>query len=371
MKKKYQIFVSSTFTDLVKDRQVAVEAILASGHIPAGMELFSAGNETQLSVIKRWIDESDIYLLILGGRYGSIEPQSGKSYTHLEYEYALEKNKPLFAIVISDELLGNRVKEYGQDIIELSNRDKYGEFKQLVLSKICRFFSDPKDIKIAIFETLNDFHQRLEMSGWISGKVIKTLDKYIEEITAKDEEIRKLKTELSKKSLLPNIDEEQLLFFKQKDINTRVQRILSSKYYGMIEQEEKISWNEGDIAFEMNFVSKEFSAYYVHVDEEEDDFNNIAFLFVDDGVTSINLNDLLYQIKLQIDEFPSNTDLEYVFILVTERINEQLEEKFKNAFNFVLEQCNPESEVRMEIWNKTELNKLEKELGLIFIEDVG
>ena len=77
--KKYQIFVSSTFTDLIAERQSAVEAILKAGHIPAGMELFTSTNKSQWEVIKRWINESDIYMLILGGRYGSVEPESGKS----------------------------------------------------------------------------------------------------------------------------------------------------------------------------------------------------------------------------------------------------------------------------------------------------
>lgn len=40
MKKKYQIFISSTYQDLKEERQAAVEAILKAGHIPAGMELF-------------------------------------------------------------------------------------------------------------------------------------------------------------------------------------------------------------------------------------------------------------------------------------------------------------------------------------------
>src|SRR5262245_57179350 len=79
-KKKLQVFVASTYKDLRVERQAAVEAILTAGHIPAGMELFTAGDESQMEVIKRWIEESDVFLLILGGRYGSLEPQSGKSY---------------------------------------------------------------------------------------------------------------------------------------------------------------------------------------------------------------------------------------------------------------------------------------------------
>ena len=63
-RKKLQVFVSSTFTDLIKERQAAVLAILSCGHIPAGMELFTAGDESQMAVIKRWIDESDVYLLM-------------------------------------------------------------------------------------------------------------------------------------------------------------------------------------------------------------------------------------------------------------------------------------------------------------------
>lgn len=61
MEKKYQIFISSTFTDLIDERQAAVEAILRAGHIPAGMELFTSTNKTQWDVIKKWINESDIY----------------------------------------------------------------------------------------------------------------------------------------------------------------------------------------------------------------------------------------------------------------------------------------------------------------------
>jgi hypothetical protein len=66
-KKKLQVFVSSTYIDLKEERQAAVQAILTAGHIPAGMELFAAGDKSQWEVIKRWIDESDVFLLILGG----------------------------------------------------------------------------------------------------------------------------------------------------------------------------------------------------------------------------------------------------------------------------------------------------------------
>ncbi|PCS18553.1 hypothetical protein RU89_GL000126 [Lactococcus cremoris] len=44
-------------------------------------------------------------MLILGGRYGSVEEKSQKSYTRLEYEYAISKGIPIFSVVLTDDFL--------------------------------------------------------------------------------------------------------------------------------------------------------------------------------------------------------------------------------------------------------------------------
>lgn len=196
--KKLQVFVSSTFTDLRAERQAAVEAILSSGHIPAGMELFSAGDESQMTVIKRWIDESDVYLLILGGRYGSVEPVSGKSYTHLEYEYALEKGKPLFAVVINQNTLDSKVKEHGVLVIEQESPQKLKEFKAEVLTTLVKFWDDTKDIKLAIHETLSEFNYRKELVGWVRADTTVNAGLLAEEIARLTKENSDLRLELSK-----------------------------------------------------------------------------------------------------------------------------------------------------------------------------
>jgi hypothetical protein len=166
-KKKLQVFISSTFTDLISERQSAVQAVLSSGHIPAGMELFTAGDESQMNVIRRWIEESDVYLLILGGRYGSLEPTTEKSYTHLEYEYAVELNKPVFAVVISEEALEAKVKKNGTSVIEQENHKKLKSFRAEVLTKLVKFFEDSKDIKLAVHETMSEFSRREKLVGWV------------------------------------------------------------------------------------------------------------------------------------------------------------------------------------------------------------
>jgi hypothetical protein len=168
-KKKLQVFVSSTYTDLKEERQAAVEAILTAGHIPAGMELFTAGDQSQMDVIKLWIDESDVFLLILGGRYGSLEPTSQKSYIELEYEYAHDKRKPSFAVVIKDDHLEEKTKVHGRSVIEAESPQQLKLFRQTVLSRMSKFWGDPRDIKLAIYETLSEFSRRDDLIGWIPG----------------------------------------------------------------------------------------------------------------------------------------------------------------------------------------------------------
>ena len=176
------------------------------------MELFSAGDESQMTVIKRWIDESDIYLLILGGRYGSIEPNSGKSYTQLEYEYALSQNKPLFSVVINQTALENKVKDNGTCVIEQDNVKELRLFREIVLTNLVKFFDDKKDIKIAIHETLSDFAYRKELIGWIRGDNNINTAALAEEIARLTKENSELRNQNSKNNnvLYSNLTFEEL-----------------------------------------------------------------------------------------------------------------------------------------------------------------
>lgn len=166
---KLQVFVSSTYEDLRAERQAAVEATLTVGHIPAGMELFTAGDQSQMEVIQRWIDESDVFLLILGGRYGTIEPKSQKSYIQIEYEYACLKDKSLFAVVITEDGIDRKVKKLKRKAIEQEHPDQLKSFRDIVRTKIVREWTDIKDIKLAIVEKLSELNKREDLIGWIPG----------------------------------------------------------------------------------------------------------------------------------------------------------------------------------------------------------
>ena len=102
MIKKYQVFVSSTYEDLIEERKEATQALLETNCIPTGMELFPASNKKQWDIIKRVIDDCDYYLLIIGGRYGSLGRDDNNKkvgYTEMEFDYAFSIGKPIIAFI--------------------------------------------------------------------------------------------------------------------------------------------------------------------------------------------------------------------------------------------------------------------------------
>src|SRR5512142_1703025 len=98
MEIKHQVFVSSTYRDLVDERKSVIHALLELDCIPAGMELFPAADEDAWTLIKEVIDGCDYYVLILAGKYGSTNPD-GIGYTEMEFDYAVSIGKPVIAFL--------------------------------------------------------------------------------------------------------------------------------------------------------------------------------------------------------------------------------------------------------------------------------
>jgi hypothetical protein len=104
--KRYQVFISSTYLDLINYRKAVSDEITFRGHIPAGMEDFTACGEDLETYIKHVIDESDYYVLIIGQRFGSSIPtDENVSYTMMEYEYAKSKGMRIIPFIYNGKQL--------------------------------------------------------------------------------------------------------------------------------------------------------------------------------------------------------------------------------------------------------------------------
>lgn len=118
-KKKYQVFISSTYADLVEERKKILDVLFMADCIPAGMEAFVAADTEQFEVIKKVIDLCDYYVLIIGKRYGSIHPETGKSYTEMEYDYAIDHNIPVLVFAIDESVeVGKEKQETDEEKIQ-------------------------------------------------------------------------------------------------------------------------------------------------------------------------------------------------------------------------------------------------------------
>ena len=104
-----------------------MQALLELKCMPAGMELFPAANDTQWNWIKKVIDESDYYIVIVAGRYGTVSKESGQSYTEMEYRYAVEAGKPVIGFLHED------ISKIPSKFVEQSARIR----NKLDLSSVC------------------------------------------------------------------------------------------------------------------------------------------------------------------------------------------------------------------------------------------
>ena len=157
MDKKYQIFVSSTYTDLKNERFHVINAITNLGNLAAGMELFCASNDEQFDYIKRVIDDSDYYVLIIGSRYGSINTKTDLSYTEMEFDYAIEKGIPVLAFIKENAV--EQAKEH-----EKSALSKF--IKKVQTGRMTKSWSDVPSLQSAIYTTLTTIPKTCPRQGW-------------------------------------------------------------------------------------------------------------------------------------------------------------------------------------------------------------
>ena len=95
------IFISSTYRDLIAERQ-AVQQALSQGEVqPWGMEFFNSSPDKPLSVCIENVRACDAVVLLVGGRAGSLVPSGGdRTYTGAEIEVARLIGRPIFPFIL-------------------------------------------------------------------------------------------------------------------------------------------------------------------------------------------------------------------------------------------------------------------------------
>ena len=128
---KYQVFISSPFKRLKEQRRAAVSSVLNWGHIPIALENFPPKTKKDTEIIKEVINDCQIYILILGHRYGTILEDYDEckdiSYTELEFNIAKDSKLDILAFLLDLEeakkeiWADNDIENKGQEFEKLRN----------------------------------------------------------------------------------------------------------------------------------------------------------------------------------------------------------------------------------------------------------
>lgn len=185
---KYQVFVSSTYRDLTDERELVIKAVLEMGHIPVGMEMFSAADEEQWNIIKKQIDQSDYYVVIVAHRYGSCD-SAGVSYTEKEYDYAASKGIPVLGFVLDSNVTWPRERSDP----DKNTIKKLGVFKEKIKAKPVSFWRNGEDLygkcSIALMKAFNAYPRE----GWVRASQVQDTvgSKEVIRLSAENAELRR------------------------------------------------------------------------------------------------------------------------------------------------------------------------------------
>lgn len=169
MDRRYQVFISSTFTDLIDERKEVIQALLELDCLPAGMEMFPAADDDQWTLIKKVIDQSDFYVVVVGGRYGSMSEQ-GMSYTEMEYDYAVARGIPILGFVHADpgSIPVNKAE------MDETARERLDKFRAKVQTKHVKKYNGAEDLGSKVSRALNIVMRNTEAEGWVRGRYAMT-----------------------------------------------------------------------------------------------------------------------------------------------------------------------------------------------------
>ncbi len=209
MDKRYQIFISSTFADLKEEREKVMKTILDLDCFPAGMEFFPAMDEEQFEYIKKVIDKSDYYLLIIGGRYGSVDKKK-VSYTEKEFDYAVSQHIPMMVFDLRQDAFESLPRNKSElDPLKLQ---KLKKFKEKARKRLIKEWSTTEELISGVSTSLQQVIKSKPRPGWVradlgnnsdSQKIIERLNKDIEwnksEINRLESKIKGLEADLKNK----------------------------------------------------------------------------------------------------------------------------------------------------------------------------
>jgi len=160
MTELYRAMISSTTKDMLAHRQQALDACIRQDFFPVMMEHLPPSPDDAVRRSLDLVDEADVYVLVLGLRYGEIPSGYEKSYTHLELDRAVERGIPILVLLTSPRHL---FAEADVDVGAAGERVR--RLREEVRRHGVSYFSSPEDLRSQLIDGLSDIRRRLPSCG--------------------------------------------------------------------------------------------------------------------------------------------------------------------------------------------------------------
>lgn len=172
-----RVFVSSPYEDMISYRDIVIEALTSIEQLPIGMQHFVSSTDEPLEVCLTDVRRCQLCIVLLGMRYGSIDGETGKSYTELEYEEAIKNKIPVLSFVIDE----NNCPILPKFVDTGTAATKLIEFKNKLDKQYTSRFKSENDLKTLVVravkaqlernsqKVLNEKHEIALQADYISG----------------------------------------------------------------------------------------------------------------------------------------------------------------------------------------------------------
>lgn len=172
-----RIFLSSTWSDLRPHREAIIFALNKLQQKVSAMEYFGARKGTPLSECLRSVRTSDVFVLVVGMRYGAKDDDQ-VSITQREYEQAYSDSKIILVYIVNEDehpVLPKNV-DFGDDAARLAS------FKDMLLERhVCDLFVSPDDLAVKVVVDL--FHN-LDLTDSEKEKIEEALEQELPDFVA-------------------------------------------------------------------------------------------------------------------------------------------------------------------------------------------
>lgn len=138
------MFLCSTYADLAEERGLVLDAIRRLQQQHHAMEFFGARSDSPIETCLDEVRKSDLVVVVVGHRYGSLVADRDISYSQAEYEEAVRLPRPVHVYIRRGEPTGNDAQEPEQ-------QRRLDAFKALLSSRhTVAMFQDGQDLPVQV-----------------------------------------------------------------------------------------------------------------------------------------------------------------------------------------------------------------------------